>query len=196
MDVITIPKPCKREVEKYLNLWDVLENYTLQESALNKLFGKTYPYNNDINEILIKASVLNDFYSTNIYDTFSVAKHILSLNIDSSLNKETYTLVDEIACVKMRNGSIKRFYSFASKYCSHHYPEMYPIYDSYVDKILRHFRKIDKFCKFTNIELKNYVQYIDILNCFKTFYDIEEYTLKEIDKYLWQLGKEKFPKKF
>jgi hypothetical protein len=33
------------------------------------------------------------------------------------------------------------FYSFATKYCSHHKPEMYPIYDSYVDKMLGYFKK-------------------------------------------------------
>jgi len=27
------------------------------------------------------------------------------------------------------------------------------------------------------------------------FYDLEEYSLKDIDKYMWQLGKEKFPNK-
>lgn len=33
-----IPPPCKQEVEKYLKQWDSLENYVLQESALNKSF--------------------------------------------------------------------------------------------------------------------------------------------------------------
>ena len=42
-----IPRPCKSEVEKYLNRWDSLENYVLQESSLYKLFHKTYP-NNDV----------------------------------------------------------------------------------------------------------------------------------------------------
>ena len=32
------------------------------------------------------------------------------------------------------NGKKKNLYSFASKYCSHHNPEAYPIYDSYVDE--------------------------------------------------------------
>lgn len=32
------------------------------------------------------------------------------------------------------NGVVKNFYSFATKYCSHHNPLDYTIYDSYVDK--------------------------------------------------------------
>lgn len=32
--------------------------------------------------------------------------------------------------------SASNFYSFASKYCSHHNPLDYPIYDIYVDEVL------------------------------------------------------------
>ena len=64
--MIEIPKPSKSEVERYFKKWDNQESYVLQESALDKLFFYTYPNNTDINDILIKASALNDFYSTNI----------------------------------------------------------------------------------------------------------------------------------
>ena len=53
-----IPIPCKAEIRKYLNKWKTLENYVLQENSLDKLFFKTYPKNDDINDILIKASSL------------------------------------------------------------------------------------------------------------------------------------------
>lgn len=86
--MIEIPTPCKEEVIKYLELWDSRENYVLQERSLDKLFFYTYPNNTAIEEILIKASSLNDFYSTNIYSIFPVAKHILNLNIDERLKME------------------------------------------------------------------------------------------------------------
>ncbi|MBN4062988.1 hypothetical protein JYU21_02235 [Alkaliphilus sp. AH-315-G20] len=38
-----VPTPSKSEVLKYLLVWDSLENYTLQENALEKLFFRTYP---------------------------------------------------------------------------------------------------------------------------------------------------------
>jgi len=62
-----IPKPCKNEIDKYLRRWDSLENYTLQENALEKLFHRTYKKNTQIEDVLIKVSSLNDFYSTNIF---------------------------------------------------------------------------------------------------------------------------------
>ena len=76
-----------------------MEKYTLQESSLGKLFHDHCPENRDIESILLKVSALNDFYSTNIFDTYTVAKHILNLNIDSRLKSGDQTLVNEIALV-------------------------------------------------------------------------------------------------
>ena len=59
----------------------------MQEQCLNKLFHELLPLNNDISEILIKSSVLNDFYSTNIFTIYPVAKKIQSLDIDKYLKR-------------------------------------------------------------------------------------------------------------
>ena len=186
---------CETE-DRYLLAWEQLENYALQESALNKLFYQTYPDNKDIDDVLVKVSVLNDFYSTNIFSPFKVAKHIIDLDIDERLAAGDVTLVNEIARVDMDNGTVKNFYSFATKYCSHHKPLNFPIYDSYVDRLLRYFRDVDGFYSFSNHDLKDYVKFKKILLEFSKFYNLESYNLKDIDKYLWQLGKEKFPKKY
>lgn len=193
--MIIIPTPSKEEVEKYLSLWESLENYRLQESALNKLFFDTYPNNIDINDILIKVSALNDFYSTNIFSVFPVAKHIYELDIDKRLSVADTTLVDDIARLEI-SGKPKYFYSFATKYCSHHKPLDYPIYDSYVEKVLLYFKKQDRFTNFKKEDLKQYDKYKNILIDFKKFYNIDSFNLKEIDKYLWQCGKDYFPKQY
>lgn len=192
---VKIPTPNKEEVQKYLDKWDSLENYVLQENALNKLFFLTYPKNSDINDILIKCSALNDFYSTNIFSIFPVARHIFSLNIDERLKTGDMSIVNEIANVVI-SGKKKNFYSFATKYCSHHFPEDYPIYDSFVEKCLMYFKRKDGFYNFTQDDLKVYSKFKEILCYFRKFYAIEEYNLKDIDRYLWQLGKEYFPKDY
>lgn len=188
---ISLPRPCHSEVEKYLESWNNLENYSLQEAALDKLFFSLAPNNTRIEDILLKVSTLNDFYSTNIFSVFPVAKHILSLNIDTRLKQGDPTLVDAIKTVDGRN-----HYSFATKYCSHHNPLEYPIYDSYVDKILRYFRDTDGFCSFKSEELKQYDKFKQIVLAFRTYYGLDLYSLKEIDQYLWQLGKDYFPKNY
>lgn len=187
---IHIPKPCNQEVNKYLDKWASNEKFVLQEKSINKLFTETFPGNTDIENVLIKASVLNDFYSTNIFSIYDMAKHIVSLNIDERLKQGDQTLVSEIGHTEIADKK-KFFYSFATKYCSHHNPDAYPIYDSYVEKVLMHFKRIDKFSEFKQEDLKDYPTYKDILSQFAAFYGIASYSMKELDMYLWQLGKDK-----
>ena len=192
---IVISKPSAIEVEKYLKSWKNLKNYQLQEDALDKLFFELLPSNEEISDILLKVATLNDFYSTNIFSVYPVAEHILSLRIDERLKQGDVTLVNEIQNVTI-NGVTRKFYSFSTKYCSHHNSKEYPIYDSYVEKVLKYFRKTDKFSNFKNADLKDYQKFKNIIIAFREYYGLEEFNLKEIDQYLWQLGKEYFPNKY
>ncbi len=190
-----IPMPCADEVRRYFARWEALENYHLQEDALNKLFLELCPQNDDIVSVLLKCSTLNDFYSTNIFSIYPVAKHILSLSIDERLKAGDVTLVRDIQFIEI-SGKQRNFYSFATKYCSHHNPAEYPIYDSYVDAVLRYFQRIDGFMDFSKNDLKDYASFKSILEGFQKQYGLEAFSLKQIDQYIWQLGKEFFPKKY
>ena len=189
------PAPNETILKSYLDKWETLENYTLQEKSLNLLFHSYCPTNNKIEHILLKVSALNDFYSTNIFDTYTVAKHILKCKIDQELEEGNEQLVNKIAPVTIKHRTIN-FYSFASKYCSHHKPESYPIYDSYVEKILMHFKKKDKYDTFIKADLKNYQRFIEIIKNFQKHYNLMPFTLRQIDIYLWLAGKEYFPNKY
>ena len=94
------------------------------------------------------------------------------------------------------NGKIKNFYSFATKYCSHHDPINYPIYDIYVEKVLMALNKRDKFAKFNKKDLKDYKIFKEIIMDFRKYYGLDGFDLKQIDRYIWQLGKENFPRKY
>ena len=190
-----IPPPTVEEIDKYLKLWDSLENYVLQEHALEKLFTVTYPNNKKIEDVLIKVCALNDFYSTQIMKPITVAKHIIELDIDKNIKSNDIEIVNKVAMVNVGKREIN-FYSFATKYLSHHKPTVYPIYDYYVEMVLWHFKNEDKFCQFKKEDLKDYGKFINILNSFRKFYKVENYDLKKIDKYLWQTGKEFFPRKY
>lgn len=142
------------------------------------------------------AATLNDFYSTNIFKVYWVAKHIADLKIDSRLDARDATLVNEIAMVTYESGKTRNEYSFATKYCSHHYPNDFPIYDDYIKKVLEYFRDVDGFCGFNTPELLQYPRFKEILCSFRQFYKLEQFSLKQLDQYLWQLGKLKFPKQY
>ena len=193
-------KPCtptKKEVCSWIKKWENTYGYPEQESALDKLFIELCPENKNLDDILIKVCTLNDFYSTNIYKVFEIAKIILDLDVDKRLNSDIpdAKLVDEIvALTKEKTG--RSIYSFASKYCSHHRPELYPIYDSYVDILLRYYRDHEKSMDFSfdDSELKKYSSFCDIERKFKTHFGLEDFNAKEIDKFLWQEGKKCFPR--
>jgi hypothetical protein len=193
-----MPKPITPSpslISEYLGKWDQLENYRLQEASLGLLFHSLCPENKKIEHVLLKVSALNDFYSTNIFDTYSVAKHILGKDIDARLEGADYSLVNDLARISIKEKS-KNFYSFASKYCSHHKPKEYPIYDSFVEKMLLHYKAIGNFNSFDKADLKVYMRFIQIIKSFQSFYGLEKYTLREIDIFLWLTGKEWFPRSY
>ena len=101
----------EKQVEHYLNQWRTLDKYVMQEDCVSLLFQKLCTNNTNLVEILLKVSTLNDFYSTNIYDTHSVAKHILSLGADKKITQGDLSLVDQMANVNF-NGKVRRVYSF------------------------------------------------------------------------------------
>ena len=187
MTLPAIPKPNERSINTCWKKWKREEKTDPQEKVLHSLFKERYPENTKIEDILLKVSTLNDFYNTRILDTYTVSKHILNCKIDEGLWSGDIDLVNKIARVKIGEKTIN-FYSFASKYCSHHKPKTYPIYDKYVDEMLWHFKKKDKFLEFKRYELKEYKKFSEIVNAFKRHYGLES-CLRKIDIYLWLTGK-------
>lgn len=191
-----IESPSHKAVLHYIKAWEALEGYKAQEIALNKLFHEFCPDNKHLEDVLLKTAALNAFYATNIYNVYAMAKHIVSLNIDDRLDRGDMTLVTDIASGhgvrNARTGKEICFYSFATKYCSHHRPLLFPIYDSYVDKLLTYLRDVDHFAEFNNANLRNSVTFKEIILKLRDYYGLNEFTLKEIDRFLWQYGKEKF----
>ncbi|MFA6279807.1 MAG: hypothetical protein WC612_03310 [Bdellovibrionales bacterium] len=190
-----IPAPNPSMVESYLDQFKKLENYQFQEKSLDLLFKQFCPKNTAIEHILLKVCALNDFYSTHILNVYAVAKHIHLQNVDERLESQEYGLVNDIAKVFV-NGRTINFYSFASKYCSHHKPTTYPIYDSFVEKVLCAYEKQDGFAGFRREDFKDYGRFVEIVKKFRTFYNLNAFSMKEIDLFLWLAGKEWFPKKY
>ena len=162
---------------------------------MSLLFHQFCPSNSDLAHVLLKVSALNDFYSTNIFDTYSVAKHILGLSIDRRLSSHDLSLVNDIAAITIK-GKPKNFYSFATKYCSHHHADVFPIFDSYVEKMLCHFARRDSFPQFAKPDLRDYVRFVDVIQTFRNHYRLGLYSLRQIDIYLWLEGKQYFRREF
>jgi hypothetical protein len=90
------------------------------------------------------------------------------------------------------NGKERKNYAFATKYCSFHNPSEYPIYDSFVDRVLRAYQKQDSFSSLPLGELKDYARFKEVLKAFVMFYDLGNVNARELDYFLWGYGKEIF----
>ncbi len=193
-----IPKPSSKQIRLYLKSWKKDERYFLSEDCLNNLFLQTYPKNLKLEEVLTKVCTLDVMYSAGASRWFfEVSENIKKLNIDEKLEKGDLEVVNLIAKINTTKRKERNLYSFATKYCNHHRPEHYPIYDSYVEKTLSHFNKYNgKFIDYPIKELKNYKFFKETILKFRDFYNLREFTLREIDIYLWLLGKKYFPNNY
>lgn len=190
----------QKDIKKYLDKWNNTEEYTMQEQALQTLFHNKCKNHLSADDLLIKCSTLNDFYSTNIFKVYYVVLHYLGIkNLAERLDAGDIALVEDLRKVDVpkrnENDEIVEwrtidYYSFATKFCSHHNPKAFPIYDSNVEYALKVFRDRDNRLKFANSDLRDYKKFVGIVDDFRTAYGLNDYCFKDIDRYLWQLGKE------
>jgi len=97
--------------------------------------------------VLLKATLVNALYATNVYDIVTIARHIACPKIGDALRAGSPEAVEAIArehgIGKGNASGYRDFYVFATKYAHWHNPDAYPIYDSYVGWLLpilaRHF---------------------------------------------------------
>lgn len=184
--------PSEEELLAYLNKWDTLNVYVEHEKALQSLFRPNgeMSTSTDLSKVIIKCAVLNDFYATNIYQVEPIARHIAGISdIDAMLEQGNPELVGMIA----RAEGVKNFnYSFATKYCSHHNPDAFPIFDRYVGDVLWFLNK--KYPALLSLkkrdDLKDYPTFVDVIRKVRDNFGLSKYSFKDIDRYLWQLGKD------
>ena len=181
--------PSEGLVREHCEVFDRDKWTSLTEKSAAQLFS-LYPLNICLSDVLIKVAVLNALYSTRILAIESVARHIFNTpNLDARLAGGDVGVVNEIALVELESGPRNNI-SFASKYCSWHKPDIYPIYDLNVDEYLWVCQKRDQFSSFKRYELRDYPRFFKVMGEFRSFYKLGSFSFKEIDKFLWTEGGE------
>ena len=170
--------PSVKDAEWFISTWREVGKFSSTVKAMYKVC-KQYPNNDNLEEVLIKCAVIDNFSSTNVFDLYKMADHIVGKHIDEKLEKGDYSVVNDIA----KGGQKRNFYSFATKYCHYHKPKRFAIYDRYVAKVLCVF--LDK----KEDELRDYNTFMNALNDFSQRYRLEKYKYANLDKYLWRLGR-------
>ena len=166
--------------------------YVPQKKFLDILFRKELPKNIKLKEVQTKAYILDSLYftrsGTKYLDKF--AENIIQMKyFDQRLKERDLDLVNEIAFVEINEQDHKTIYSFATKYCSFHYPEKFPIYDSNVRRALMYFKKQKLIYKFIGEDLKDYPKFYEVMSKFKNFYGLEKFTWIDLDRYLFLMGR-------
>lgn len=167
----------------------------LIDKALLDLFS-AFPENTRFEHILFKVLGLNALDSTGVVAVQAAARHILSLGIDARLAVCDPELVNAIALTPVKTDKTKRFYAFATKYCSWHMPAGYPIFDNVVGKIINEYQRVDQFADFfwQNEIARDYLKFKQTVEAFRDHYGLGEFTFKDLDKFLWRYSKDYFGK--
>lgn len=180
------------------------------ERALAELF-RQYPTNDDEAHVLLKVVALNTLYFANILAVSVVARLIYEhrQEVDGALKADPPSAVDKIVeLTSLRMG--RRFWAFATKYCSWHRPESCPIWDS---RVLRYLQSLkgspftlpDNWTEYPQFadyggraaarrwrpdNWTHYREFLALMNRFRDFYNLGSFTFKQIDKFLFLSGEE------
>jgi hypothetical protein len=183
MPVTFLLRPTPELVREANNCFNQDDRYGPADKVLTRIFS-LHPRNNNFDDVLIKVVLLNGLYNTHVFAVVEMARHIHQLIIDDDLAAGSMTAVGRIADLTIR-GRRRRHYSFATKYCSWHHPDKYPMYDGLVEKQLWRYQCQFEFANFRRADLQEYQKYKDIVSAFRTHFQLEEFTFKQVDKFLW-----------
>ena len=157
------------------------------ESTLRELMA-TYSTNTKIEHVLTKVVTINALYHARVWDVdlHPLAVHIWQIeDLDAKLKRGNPGAVDAIW---KSQGTRKHYFSFATKFCSWHNQEAYAIYDLNMWEALRAYKSKELGFQFKDSECKDYACFHAVVKRFQAVYDLEGYSQKDVDKFLWLVG--------
>ena len=174
--IATLLLPTAENVRAACEQYDRLHEPT--EQAINELF-RLFPDNQDLNHVLLKVAAINSFCACSIFALVDVARNIQqdAGEIDGCMDTGCADAVDKIAKVAV-HGKIHNFYSFATKFCNAHKPDLYPIYDSRIDSYLWNLQQHNHFATFLHNDLCSYVRFREIMIAFRDFHGLGAFSFK------------------
>lgn len=167
----------------------LLTDYGTQECVLLD-YVKKHPANTDPMVVKEKIRLLNRFYATRVVAEDMLKNILLIDDFDQRLQKGDLSLVHDIASCS------KDYLSFATKYCAMHNPEKFPIYDSFVFRLMEYLHSNHLFTKTPSSTIHHlkytrksqyYKEYVDMYHEFMDVTGISSYckNCRQVDWYLW-----------
>lgn len=138
---LVLPPPTQTNVQLLIDRFES-DNVHVEE-ALQEVVKK-FPSNTEMSQVLLKVAAINALYATQIWGVYRAAERIAECAIEDRLKVGDASVVHDIASMEF-SGKQRYNYSFATKYCSWHHPNLYPMYDSRVAFCLCVYQKQDPF---------------------------------------------------
>ena len=175
--------------KKNIQAAEVLRDQMLQWNLLHELLTREFTcfkFNTDIHEIGYKIELVDKLYNCQLrQNNRNIANALIDIDLDSEFEKrDPCAVVSKIAEIQLPNIKSGKLYKrlgyvFASKYCHFHYPDKFPIIDS--------FSKIGLSNLFGKNINYNYTQFMDDINVLKECIEFK-ITYDQLDTYLWLYG--------
>jgi hypothetical protein len=159
---------------------------SLAESTIQQLIS-TYPANHTIEHVLVKVITITTLYHARVLDIDlqPLSCYIASLALDAKLKEGD---PEAVTLIWNSTGTKRRYFSFATKFCSWHNQGAYAIYDMNVWTALAAYRAKNERFTFRNTQCDDYPGFLAVVKSFQKVYGLEDYSLKDIDKFLWGVG--------
>ena len=198
--------PNESVVKHFASSFDIVYHKT--EEELKYLFSST-PLTDDV--LSSRVTTLNTYYHTRLYSgtTDAIIDYLKQhgTEIEQKLRDAThpdYSIAGAIASCESHNN-----FSFATKYCSFVNPDVYPIFDNQVCRVLNYYQKRDRFYgdradrpgrsdkpdrtgRWLRLEAArqecDYQRFVNIIDAYRDHYGLGSCTYREIDKFLWLVG--------
>lgn len=187
-----------REVRRLLvRAADEFDRFEWKTDRIVKSVFRRYRTNGRRDEVEIKVTLLNSLYSAGVRDTRSVAKriHRIHRTLDPMLRSGSLSAVRLIETghgVATRNGTERRFHSFATKYAHWHNMAAFPVFDSYARNALwKILGVIQDETRWTKSGLDDYRTYFRAVESCKMLLGLKSGKwrgFKRIDEALWVVG--------
>jgi hypothetical protein len=168
--------------------------YSIADMAIQKVV-EGMPNNTSLPEVIAKVSIIKSLYVTPFYDVMSLSEHIINnsgfdLYLDSG-NPKSVEIVRSGHGIRLKKtGKEIDLYSFATKYCSFHNPEAYPIFYGFVgDLLFRLNLQYGWISKLYKYELNDYSKFKNLLDCFVNYFEIGLHGYKMLDQGIWVFAK-------
>ena len=138
--------------------------------------------NTDLENVILKIAALNNHVVTQNNLELTIARHIISINPDPRLTNGDTSVVNELVPVDIRQEF--QCYSFATRYCSWHFPNLYPVYDELIEQTVSEYFKLSKGTVPDHDQFLEYSTFSQLIDEFIKDLHIDLDYL-ELDKFNW-----------